>query len=193
MLRKFVFATNNEHKLSEVKEISDEKFEILGLKSINCFEDIPEDQDTLEGNAIQKARYISEKYQINCFADDTGLEVDALNGEPGVHSARYAGKGKNSEDNIEKLLNKLGDSPYRAARFRTVVALVLDGKEYFFEGLIEGEIVTERRGTGGFGYDAIFVPEGLNDTFAELPHLIKNAISHRSIAIQKLLYFLRHY
>ncbi|PLX08924.1 MAG: non-canonical purine NTP pyrophosphatase [Marinilabiliales bacterium] len=193
MIEKFVFATNNQHKLEEVREIAEERFEIMGLKDINCFEDIPENQNTLEGNSLQKARYVFEKYNINCFADDTGLEVDALNGAPGVYSARYAGQDKNSEDNIDKLLNELKDLPFRKARFRTVVALVLDGKEYFFEGIVEGEIIEQRKGEGGFGYDAVFMPEGLNATFAELPPLVKNSISHRAIAIQKMLYFLRHY
>lgn len=193
MPEKFVFATNNLHKLDEVKEISEDRFDILSLKEINCFDEIPEDQQTLEGNAVQKARYISGKYNVNCFADDTGLEVDALNGAPGVYSARYAGEGKSSEDNIDKLLNELGDSPFRTARFRTVVALVLDDKEYFFEGTVEGEIITERKGKGGFGYDAVFKPQGLKDTFAELPALVKNSISHRAIAVQKMFYFLRHY
>jgi len=193
MLQKFVFATNNQHKLDEVREISEGRFEIVGLKDIGCYEDIPENQRTLEGNALQKARYVAEKYNINCFADDTGLEVDSLNGAPGVYSARYAGEDKNSEDNIDKLLTELNDSPYRSARFRTVVSLVLDGKEYFFEGIIEGDIITERKGQSGFGYDSVFKPEGLNETFAELPILVKNSISHRAIAIQKMLYFLRHY
>ena len=193
MLQKFVFATNNQHKLDEVREISEGRFEIVGLKDIGCYEDIPENQKTLEGNALQKAKYVAEKYNINCFADDTGLEVDSLNGAPGVYSARYAGENKNSEDNIDKLLIELSDSPYRSARFRTVVSLVLDGKEYFFEGIIEGDIITERKGQSGFGYDSVFKPEGLNETFAELPILVKNSISHRAIAIQKMLYFLRHY
>ncbi|MDD4150282.1 MAG: non-canonical purine NTP diphosphatase [Bacteroidales bacterium] len=193
MEHKFVFATNNKHKLKEVNEIADGKFDILSLNDINCIDTIPEDQDTLEGNALQKARYIYEKCMINCFADDTGLEVDVLNGSPGAFSARYAGDQCDSNDNIEKLLSEMGDTPYRSARFRTVVALVLDGKEYFFEGEIKGEIITEKRGSGGFGYDAVFVPEGLSDTFAELPAFLKNSISHRAIAMQKLFYFLRHY
>jgi len=193
MVEKFVFATNNQHKLDEVKEISEDRFNIVGLSDIGCNDDIPETQDTFEGNALQKARFVYEKYNINCFADDTGLEVDALNGAPGVYSARYAGEDKKSEDNIKKILNELGESPFRTARFRTVVALILEGKEYFFEGVIEGEIIKERKGEGGFGYDSVFVPEGLNATFAELPALVKNSISHRAIAVQKLFYFLRHY
>ncbi len=193
MRQKFVFATNNQHKLLEVQDIAENRFEILGLMHLGCTEDIPEDQDTLEGNALQKARYVAEKYKINCFADDTGLEVDSLNGEPGVYSARYAGEGKSHEDNINKLLKELEDSPFRNARFRTIVALILDDKEYFFEGIIKGTIINERKGEGGFGYDAIFMPDGLNETFAELPILIKNSISHRAIAMQKMLYFIRHY
>lgn len=193
MDHRFVFATNNNHKLQEVKEIAGNKFDIWNLKQINCFSDIPEDQNTLEGNALQKAKFIWEKCKINCFADDTGLEVEFLNGAPGVFSARYAGELCNFNDNIDKLLRELGETPYRNARFRTVVALILDGIEYFFDGAIEGHIITEKRGIGGFGYDAVFVPNGFNETFAELPAMIKNSISHRAIAMQKLFYFLRHY
>ncbi|MBN2779395.1 MAG: non-canonical purine NTP diphosphatase [Bacteroidales bacterium] len=193
MDNKFVFATNNNHKIEEVREIAEDKFDILSLKQIDCFDEIPEDQNTLEGNALQKAKYIWEKYQINCFADDTGLEVDFLNGAPGVFSARYAGEACNFNANIDKLLCEMGDTPYRNARFRTVVALILDGTEYFFDGAIEGRIINEKRGLGGFGYDSVFIPEGLNETFAELPAMVKNSISHRAIAMQKLFYFLRHY
>ena len=193
MSHKFVFATNNQHKLDEVIEISEDRFEIVGLKNIDCNEDIPETQNTLEGNALQKARFVYEKYNVDCFADDTGLEVDALNGAPGVYSARYAGENKHPEDNIKKVLEELGESAYRTARFRTVVALIIDEKESFFEGVIEGKIISERKGEGGFGYDSIFVPDGLNATFAELPALVKNSISHRAIAMQKLFYFLRHF
>ncbi len=193
MEHKFVFATNNKHKLDEVKEIAGGKFDILSLNEINCIDKIPEDQETLEGNALQKARYIYEKCKISCFADDTGLEVEALNGEPGVYSARYAGVDCDFDDNIEKLLREMGDTPFRNARFRTIVVLILDEKEYFFEGEIKGEIINEKRGIGGFGYDAVFVPEGLTETFAELPSFIKNTISHRAIAMEKLFYFLRHY
>ena len=193
MDHKFVFATNNNHKIEEVREIAEDKFDILSLKQIDCFDEIPEDQNTLEGNALQKAKYIWEKYQINCFADDTGLEVDFLNGAPGVYSARYAGESCDFNANIDKLLREMGDTPYRNARFRTVVALILDGTEYFFDGAIEGRIITEKRGLGGFGYDSVFIPEGLNETFAELPAMIKNSISHRAIAMQKLFYFLRHF
>ncbi|MDD2634390.1 MAG: non-canonical purine NTP diphosphatase [Bacteroidales bacterium] len=193
MEHKFVFATENEHKLQEVKEIAGGKFDILSLNEINCIDKIPEDQNTLEGNALQKARFIYDKCKINCFADDTGLEVDVLNGEPGVYSARYAGVNCDFDDNIKKLLREMGDTPYRNARFRTIVALILDEKEYFFEGKINGEIISQKRGIRGFGYDAIFIPEGLTETFAELPSYIKNSISHRAIAMEKLFYFLRHY
>lgn len=193
MNHKFVFATNNNHKIEEVREIAEDKFDILSLKQIDCFDEIPEDQNTLEGNALQKAKFIWEKYEINCFADDTGLEVDFLNGAPGVFSARYAGESCDFNANIDKLLREMGDTPYRNARFRTVVALILDGTEYFFDGAIEGRIITEKRGLGGFGYDSVFIPEGLNETFAELPAMIKNSISHRAIAMQKLFYFLRHF
>ncbi len=193
MSHKFVFATNNQHKLDEVNEISEGRFDILNLGDIDCNVDIPETQATLEGNALQKARFVYDKFKANCFADDTGLEIDALNGAPGVYSARYAGEGKSSEDNISKILKELDDNPFRTARFRTVVALILEGNEYFFEGVIEGAIIKERRGKGGFGYDSVFIPEGLNATFAELPALVKNSISHRAIAVQKLFYFLRHH
>lgn len=193
MIPEFVFATNNKHKLQEVREIAEERFKILSLEEIGCFEDIPETQNTLEGNALQKARYVTEKYKINCFADDTGLEVDALNGAPGVFSARYAGEAKSSSDNIKKLLNELNDNPFRDAQFRTVISLVLNNDEYFFDGIIRGSIISELRGQSGFGYDPIFIPEGLHETFGELPSFVKNSISHRAIAAQKLFYFLRHY
>lgn len=193
MIPEFVFATNNKHKLEELREIAEDRFKILSLEDIDCFEDIPETQDTLEGNALQKARYITEKYRINCFADDTGLEVDALNGAPGVYSARYAGETKSSSDNINKLLSELSDTPFRGAQFRTVISLVLNNEEYFFEGIVRGSIISELRGQSGFGYDPIFIPEGLRETFGELPSFVKNSISHRAIAAQKLFYFLRHY
>lgn len=193
MIPEFVFATNNKHKLEELKQIAQEKFKILSLEDIGCFEDIPENQTSLEGNALQKARYVTEKYNINCFADDTGLEVDTLNGAPGVYSARYAGEERSSSENIKKLLNELDDNPFRAAQFRTVISLVLDNVEYFFDGIVRGSIITELRGESGFGYDPIFIPEGLQETFAELPSFVKNSISHRAIAAQKLFYFLRHY
>ena len=193
MITEFVFATNNKNKLTEVREIAAGKFRILSLDDINCHEEIPEDQDTLEGNALQKANFISEKYGVNCFADDTGLEIDSLRGAPGVYSARYAGEARNSSDNIKKVLSELSDSPYRDAQFRTVVSLIINKSEYFFEGIIRGEIISELKGDNGFGYDPIFVPKAYNETFAELPSFIKNTISHRAIAIEKLFNFLRHY
>ena len=162
---KIVFATNNKHKLSEIRDILGNEIEVLSLDEINCHADIPETSDTLEGNALQKAHYVYDNYHISCFADDTGLEVDALGGEPGIYSARYAGNNHDSEANMTKLLAKLGDNKNRKARFRTVIALILDGKnveEKIFEGIVEGSIIKERRGGEGFGYDPIFQPEGYN-------------------------------
>lgn len=190
MKRKFVFATNNAHKLEEVTAILGKRIELLSLKDINCHADIAETADTLEGNALQKAHYIYENYHIDCFADDTGLEVEALNGEPGVYSARYAGNGHNAEANMLKLLQSLEGIENRKAQFRSVFALILDGKEHIFEGIIKGEIIKTRRGTSGFGYDPVFVPEGYKQTFAELGNELKNKISHRAIATNKLCKFL---
>ena len=187
---KIVFATNNKHKLSEIRDILGNEIEVLSLEEINCHADIPETSDTLEGNALQKAHYVYDNYHISCFADDTGLEVDALGGEPGIYSARYAGNNHDSEANMTKLLAKLGDNKNRKARFRTVIALILDGKnveEKIFEGIVEGSIIKERRGGEGFGYDPIFQPEGYNHTFAELGSDIKNKISHRARATAKLV------
>lgn len=188
---KFVFATNNQHKLEEVSAILENKIELMSLKDINCDVDIPETADTLEGNALLKAQYIHNNYGLNCFGDDTGLEIEALNNEPGVYSARYAGEDKDAEANMRKVLNKLEGITNRKARFRTVIALILDGKEYLFEGVINGEIITNKRGNTGFGYDPIFVPEGYNQTFAELGNDIKNEISHRALATNKLCNFLK--
>ncbi|MCD8044100.1 MAG: non-canonical purine NTP diphosphatase [Tannerellaceae bacterium] len=187
---KIVFATNNKHKLEEVKSILSSKLEIVSLSEINCFNDIPETADTLEGNALQKAYYIKEHFNIDCFADDTGLEVEALNNAPGVYSARYAGEAHNAEANMQKLLKELEGAENRKARFRTVIALLLDGKEYIFEGIVNGKIIEEKRGNEGFGYDPVFVPDGYNQTFAELGMDIKNNISHRAQAIKKLADFL---
>ena len=187
---KIVFATNNKHKLSEIRDILGNEIEVLSLDEINCHADIPETSDTLEGNALQKAHYVYDNYHISCFADDTGLEVDALGGEPGIYSARYAGNNHDSEANMTKLLAKLGDNKNRKARFRTVIALILDGKnveEKIFEGIVEGSIIKERRGGEGFGYDPIFQPEGYNHTVAELGSDIKNKISHRARATAKLV------
>lgn len=191
MMKKFVFATNNLHKLEEVNAIIDDKIELLTLNDINCHTDIPETADTLEGNALIKAKFVYDNYHKDCFGDDTGLEVEALNGEPGVYSARYAGEGHNSEANIKKLLHNLEGVANRKARFRTVFALIADGKEHYFEGIINGEIIKVRKGTAGFGYDSIFVPEGYTQTFAEMGNDIKNKISHRAIATQKLCKFLQ--
>ena len=190
MKRKFVFATNNAHKLEEVTAILGNRIELLSLKDINCHTDIPETADTLEGNALLKAQFIQENYQMDCFADDTGLEVEALNGEPGVYSARYAGDGHNAEANMLKLLHAMEGIENRKAQFRTVFALIIDGKEHLFEGVIKGEIIKTRRGNSGFGYDPIFVPEGYSQTFAEMGNELKNKISHRAIATNKLCKFL---
>jgi XTP/dITP diphosphohydrolase len=190
MKQKLVFATNNNNKLREVKAILKDKIELLSLKDINCNVDIPETADTIPGNAKLKAKYVNVHYNMNCFADDTGLEVEALDGAPGVYSARYAGEDKSSEANMQKLLHELDGKEDRKAQFKTVIALILDGKEYLFEGVIKGEIIKEKRGGAGFGYDPIFVPEGYNQTFAEMGDEIKNKISHRAIAINKLCEFL---
>lgn len=190
MRKKFVFATNNAHKLQEVTAILGERVELLSMKDINCQTDIPETADTLEGNALLKARFIFENYQMDCFADDTGLEVEALNGAPGVYSARYAGDGHNSEANMKKLLRDMEGIENRKARFRTVFALIVDGKEHLFEGIVKGEIIKTRRGTSGFGYDPIFIPEGYTQTFAEMGNDLKNKISHRALATNKLCRFL---
>ena len=190
MKQKLVFATNNNNKLREVKAILKDKIELLSLKDINCNVDIPETADTIPGNAKLKAEYVNVHYDMNCFADDTGLEVEALDGAPGVYSARYAGEDKSSEANMQKLLHELDGKENRKAQFKTVIALILDGKVYLFEGIIKGEIIKEKRGNTGFGYDPIFVPEGYNQTFAEMGDEIKNKISHRALAINKLCEFL---
>ena len=191
-----VFATNNAHKLSEVRQILGNRFEVIGLADIGCHEDIPENAETLEGNAIEKARYVKEHYGLDCFADDTGLEVAALGGAPGVHTARYAelfGSGitHDSDANMNLLLNNLEKKSDRSARFRTVIALIYQGDEYLFEGICEGEIVAERHGTEGFGYDPVFRPKGYDRCFAEMTADEKNAISHRGRATQKLAEFLK--
>lgn len=189
-------ATNNEHKLSEIRQILAGQFEVRGLKDIGCDEDIPETADTLEGNALQKARYIAEHYGVDCFADDTGLEVEALDGAPGVYTARFGamngyGDSHDSDANIRCLLDKLKDQPSRRARFRTAIALIQGGKEYLFEGIVEGEILKERTGTDGFGYDPIFAPTEAGMSFAEMGPQEKNRISHRGRATQKLAAFLK--
>ena len=189
-MKKIVFATNNQHKLDEVKKITEGLTEIVSLSEINCFDDIPETADTLEGNALQKARYVKEKFGFDCFADDTGLEVEALDNAPGVYSARYAGPDHNSESNMKLLLKNMDGITNRKARFRTVIALLMDGKEYLFDGIVEGVIIDEKRGNSGFGYDPVFVPNGYNETFAQLGSDIKNNISHRAKAVLKLHDFL---
>ncbi|MFV0331992.1 MAG: non-canonical purine NTP diphosphatase [Dysgonomonas sp.] len=190
MKRKLVFATNNAHKLEEVREVVKDKFEILSLKEIGCNEDIAETGATLIENALIKVRYVKEKYGYDCFGDDTGLEVDALDGAPGVFSARYAGDGHDAKANMKKLLEELSDETDRKACFRSVIALILNGEEHLFEGRIDGDILTEEHGTAGFGYDPVFRPSGYTQTFAELGMDIKNEISHRALAVKKLCDFL---
>lgn len=190
MKRKLVFATNNAHKLEEIKAILGERIEILSLKDIGCDTDIPETANTLEGNASLKARYIYEHYGMDCFADDTGLEVEALDGAPGVYSARYAGEGHDSEANMRKLLVNLKQITDRKAQFRTVISLIEQGEEHQFEGIVKGCILEEKRGDSGFGYDPIFQPEGYDRSFAELGNDIKNRISHRARAVALLCNYL---
>jgi len=185
-----VFATNNKHKIREISDLLGDDVKILGLSDFNITGDIPEETETLEENALYKARYVHDRTGMNVFADDTGLEVTALGGAPGVYSARYAGESKSFDDNIDKLLAELQGKEDRSARFRTVIALILDGKEYLFEGIIEGEIISERRGDGGFGYDPVFIARGYDRTFAEIPLREKNSISHRARAMRQLITFL---
>lgn len=185
-----VFASNNKNKILELQSMLPETITILSLESIGCFEDIPETTDTIEGNAIQKANYVTEKFGYNCFADDTGLEVDALNGDPGVFSARYAGEQRNPDDNMNKLLEALLDKNNRKAQFKTVIALNLNGKQHLFTGIAKGNITLEKIGDLGFGYDPIFQPEEFLETFAQLSLEIKNKISHRGKATQQLFHFL---
>lgn len=192
-MKKIVVATNNAHKLTEIRAIIGNEIELLTLADINCFDDIPETAETLEGNALQKARYIYEKYGCDCFADDTGLEVTALNGGPGVHTARYAYPDRHDpKANTEKLLRELEGVADRSAQFRTVVALILNGEEHIFEGIVRGTIPTEERGTEGFGYDPVFAPEELGKTFAEVGPDVKNEVSHRARAVKKLAAFLKN-
>lgn len=188
---KLVFATNNKHKLQEVRDILGNRVEVLSLSDINCHDDIPETADTLQGNAIMKAQYIYEKFGVDCFADDTGLEVEALNGEPGVYSARYAGDGHDSEANMNKLLQNLTGENNRRAQFRTVIALIIKGEENTFDGIVKGEITEEKRGDSGFGYDPIFIPEGFSKSFAQMTNEEKNSISHRFRATEKLNDYLK--
>lgn len=189
-MKKLVFATNNKHKLKEAKDIIGDKFEIISLEELGFKGDIVEDADTIEGNAKIKADFITRMYGVDCFADDTGLEVDALGGAPGVYSARYAGEHCSFQDNVKKLLAALDGVENRKADFRTTIALNLDGKQYLFDGRVDGTIATEQHGEGGFGYDPVFVPEGHTQTFSEMGEEAKNAISHRGRAMQKLISFL---
>ncbi|RDI50441.1 non-canonical purine NTP diphosphatase [Flavobacterium glaciei] len=188
---KIVFASNNPNKILELQSMLPETISILSLESIGCFEDIPETADTIEGNAILKANYVTQNYGYDCFADDTGLEVLALDGEPGVFSARYAGEQRNADDNMDKLLNALSNQNDRSAQFKTVIALNLNGKQHLFTGIARGEITLEKIGNQGFGYDPIFKPEKYDETFAQLSLEVKNRISHRGKATQQLIDFLK--
>lgn len=192
-MKQIVFATNNSHKVEEVRNKLNGLFEIRTLSEIGCTDDIPETSDTLQGNAGQKSHYLFDRFHCDCFADDTGLEVEALDGAPGVYSARYAGPAKDSEANIDKLLAELEGKTNRRAKFRTVISLILDGKEHLFEGSVTGTILTERHGSQGFGYDPVFQPDGFNRSFAELSMEEKNKISHRGKATEKLICFLNDY
>jgi XTP/dITP diphosphohydrolase len=189
---KIVFASNNQNKIIEIQSMLPESIEIVSLESIGCLEEIPETSETIEGNAILKANYVTQKYGFDCFADDTGLEVEALNGEPGVYSARYAGEQRNADDNMNKLLNELSDKTNRNAQFKTVIALNLKGKQHLFSGIASGEIIKDKIGLGGFGYDPIFKPTNYDETFAQLSLDVKNEISHRGKATKALLEFLQN-
>jgi XTP/dITP diphosphohydrolase len=186
---KLIFATHNKNKIKEVRSLIPNSINLLSLDDINLLTEIEETESTIEGNALLKAKTIYEQTGINCFADDSGLLVDALNGAPGVYSARYAGEQKNDQDNIQKLLYELNNETNRNAQFKTVMVLIIDGKDYSFEGTIQGKIITEELGTNGFGYDPIFVPDGYTETFAQLNSETKNSISHRGIALKKLINF----
>lgn len=185
-----VFATSNQHKIKEIQSLIPGTIKLLSLPEIGCYEEVPETQPTIEGNASQKAYYVFDKYQYNCFADDTGLEIDALGGRPGVLSARYAGEEKNADANMDKILTELKGKASRSARFKTVISLVIDGKEKQFEGIVSGSILNEKRGNRGFGYDPVFQPEGYDHSFAEMSLTEKNKISHRAQAVNKLVEYL---
>jgi XTP/dITP diphosphohydrolase len=189
---KLVFASNNANKIKEIHALVPSSIQIVSLHDIGCFEDIPETADTIEGNAIIKANYVTQKYGFNCFADDSGLEVDVLNGEPGVFSARYAGEPKNDENNTQKLLLNLEEKNNRKANFKTVICLNFNGEQHLFTGIIDGRIISEKIGTNGFGYDPVFVADGYTKTFAELTIEEKSKISHRGIAVKKLIDFLKN-
>jgi len=190
-MKSIVFATNNAHKIAEIQDILSDDIKIIPLSEIGCTEDIPETSLTIEGNASQKAHYVNDKYKVDCFADGTGLEVDALGGKPGVNSARYAGPGHDFEANVTKLLKDLNGQLSRRARFRTVISLVTDDNETLFDGVINGIIINERRGSKGFGYDPVFIPDGYQQTFAEMSPELKNTISHRAIATRKRIKYLK--
>lgn len=190
MATKICFATNNTNKIKEISRLLPADFHVLSLAEIGCLEELAEDQDTLEGNSFQKADYVNKQYHVSCFADDTGLEVFALNGEPGVFSARYAGKHRNNDDNIDLLLGKLNKESSRSAQFRTVITLIIEGEVHQFEGIVKGHISLDRQGEGGFGYDPIFIPEGEERTFAQMNLDEKNKISHRGLAVKKLINYL---
>jgi XTP/dITP diphosphohydrolase len=187
MMSDLLFATNNPHKLREIREIMGHEFRILSLKDVSLDVEIPETGETIEGNAVQKARFIHERTGMNCFADDTGLEIEALAGRPGVYSARYAGEGCSFDDNIDKILEELSGIENRQACFRCVICLIIEGKEHLFEGRVDGVIIQERKGAEGFGYDPVFLPDGHRQTFAEMPAYLKNGISHRGRAIDKMM------
>jgi XTP/dITP diphosphohydrolase len=186
-----VFATNNLHKLREIQQILGNQYHLLSLEDIGCFEDIPEEKQTIEENSMDKALYVYGNYGKNCFADDTGLEIEAWNGRPGVHSARYAGDEKDMEKNIEKILNELKHQTNRKARFKTVISLIINGDKYQFEGLVNGTIIDVKKGLNGFGYDPVFIPDGYDQSFAEMDPDLKNSISHRGIAVNELISFLK--
>jgi XTP/dITP diphosphohydrolase len=187
---KLIFATNNKHKVKEISHILDDRISLMSLDEVNILEDIPEDEPLIEGNALFKARYVHKATGLDVFADDTGLEIEALNGLPGVHSARFAGENKDSSANIEKVLAMLKGKENRKARFRTVIALIFENREYLFEGTVSGIIIDNKKGSEGFGYDPVFIPDGYNETFAQMPLSEKNKISHRALAFGKLKAFL---
>lgn len=188
---KLCFATNNPNKLAEIQDLLGDQFELIGLKDIGCVEELAEDQETLEGNSLQKSQHVYDQYGVNCFADDSGLEVSSLNGEPGVYSARYAGDQRDNAKNMAMVMNKLEVKADRSAQFRTVITLIMDGHQKQFVGVAKGEIIKEQRGSEGFGYDPIFIPEGFDQTFAEMSRSEKNEISHRGRAVRKLVEYLK--
>lgn len=188
---KLIFATHNSNKAFEIQKLLPEDFQVLTLDDIDFHEEIPENEPTIEGNSAFKAHFIFNKFNLNCFADDTGLEIEVLNGRPGVHSARYAGENKNSDANIERVLEELNGIENRNARFKTVITLIIDGEQYIFEGIVNGRIIKEKRGTNGFGYDPIFIPENETRTFAEMDLREKNKFSHRARALEKMIAFLK--